>query len=123
MLKTVSLAQFGGRCSGDTHMNLEAKIFDDKDSPTGRPVSDLPEGFYAIAIAHARKSRDRFPLLGKVDVTQFNEFSSLDREGLKKEWDMLESLAIGAAERFKWDLLYKAFRKQETFQRLEFLGT
>jgi hypothetical protein len=49
-------------------------------------------------------------------------YGSSDRTGLKAEWVMIESLAIGAAERAKWNQIFKTLADPETFVGLEFMA-
>jgi len=101
-------------------MDLNARIFDGEGGPAGRSVSDLPDRFYSTAVLHARKSPARFPLFASVDPEGRTEFTGGDRYALKAEWVMLESLAIGAAERGKWNQLFKVLTDEQTFVGLEF---
>lgn len=103
-------------------MSLEARIFDDQDAPTGRALQDAPDLFLSMALSHARKSPQRFPLLSGVDPSNLTQFNGSDRERLKVEWLMLESLAIGPQERAKWQALFAALTKAESFQGIQFVG-
>jgi hypothetical protein len=102
-------------------MSLIAKIYDQEESPDGRSLSDEPDHFLSLAVAHARKSSWRFPLLSAVDPSIVTQIDADQRERLKKEWLMLESLAIGPQERAKWQALFKALTRGETFQGLQFV--
>ena len=104
-------------------MGLEATIFDQEASPNGKVVADQPDGFYAVAINHARKSISRFPLLGQVDPAGQTLFDSSQRQSLKSEWITLESLAIGKRERDKWTVIFSALTKDETFKGIRFIGS
>lgn len=103
-------------------MSFEARIFDDEDAPNGKQVKDLPDHFYSVAIAHAQRSRQRFPMLGRVDLLGETAFTPSDRDRLKSEWVMIESLAIGKQERDKWSIVFSALTKGDTFKGLQFIG-
>ena len=101
-------------------MGLDVKIFDQESGASGRLISDLPDRFFSTAIGHSQKSTDRFPLLSKVSPEGTTHFGSDDRSALKAEWVQIESLAIGGAERGKWNQVFKVLADDETFVGLEF---
>lgn len=49
-------------------------------------------------------------------------FEEVDRVDLKSEWVTMESLAIGQAERAKWNQVFAALNKK-TFVGLQFAGS
>jgi hypothetical protein len=102
-------------------MSLEATIYDQEDAPNGRALKDEPDNFLSLAVAHARKASWRFPLLSAIDPAFPTRIDADQRERLKKEWMMLESLAIGPHERAKWQALYNALIRPQSFLGIQFV--
>jgi hypothetical protein len=103
-------------------MAIEARIFDVEEAPKGMVLSDLPDRFLSTATAHARKSPGRFLLLARVEPEGLTVFAPEDRDRLRKEWLQLESLAIGGVERAKWQAVFRALTRAESFQGIQFVG-
>ena len=105
-------------------MGFEIRVYDGEVSPLGRAISVLPDRFYSTALTHARKSPHRFPLLARVDPAAAGSsvFQEMERLDLRAEWLHLESLAIGRAERSKWDQVFAALNRK-TFTGLQFVGS
>jgi hypothetical protein len=101
-------------------MSLEAHIWDQEEAPNGRTLKDEPDHFLSVAVAHARKASWRFPLLSAVAPAFPTRVDADQRERLKKEWMMLESLAIGPHEKAKWQAIYNALIRPQSFQLIEF---
>ena len=104
-------------------MGLDVTIVDTQESPSGRVITDLPGRFLSMAITHARKSPQRFRLLGALDPALGATYTEMDRLDLKKEWLVLESLAIGGQERAQWTTVFTALNREKTFVSLAFSAT
>lgn len=102
-------------------MALDVKIYDSEESPAGRVLADGQPHFYSIAVAHARKSPQRFRLISRVDLEGGFVFEEADRLDLKSEWLTLESVAIGRDERAQWNQVFAALNKS-TFAGIQFCG-
>jgi len=111
-----------GRFIAGGCMGLDVRIFDSAESPDGRVVADGQDRFYSTAVSHARKSPQRFRLLSRIDPVGSMSFEEVDRVDLKSEWVTMESLAIGQAERAKWNQVFAALNKK-TFVGLQFAGS
>jgi hypothetical protein len=102
-------------------MALDVRIYDSEGAPEGQLLSDGQDHFYSTAVAHARKSPQRFRLISRVEPQGLSSFEEADRPALKKEWLSLESVAIGRAERAKWDQVFAALNSK-TFVGIHFQG-
>lgn len=105
-------------------MGFEIRVYDGEEAPLGRTIPDQPDHFYSTAVTHARKSPHRFPLLARVDPAAAGSsvFQEMERLDLRTEWMHLESLAIGRAERAKWDQVFAALNRK-TFTGMQFVGS
>jgi hypothetical protein len=102
-------------------MGLDVRIFDSEDAPTGKVLTDGQERFYTTVVNHARKSPNRFRLFSRIDPAGSQSFEEADRLDLKAEWLTLESVAIGGAERAKWNQVFAALNRK-TFVGIQFSG-
>ena len=101
---------------------LDVRIFDSEDAPAGKVISDGQDRFYTTVVNHARKSPNRFRLFSRIDPVGSQSFEEVDRLDLKAEWLTLESVAIGGAERAKWNQVFAALNKK-TFVGIQFAGS
>jgi hypothetical protein len=104
-------------------MGFAAKIYERVDGKLrGRQINDQPDGFLRGAVLHAQRSPERFPLLSRVAFEGSTRFEPEQREALKSEWLFLDALAVGRAEKNKWETIYQALLREDGFQAIEFVA-